>query len=207
MLGKNKPGSPKDGHRLWLCHCQLCGTIRYVPSNKLLEGKSQNCGCIREAVFEEHRMQQTQDSKQEREVPADLLNKKIGLLTIVGPTGRDSSNHKTILCRCDCGNKKYIRETKLRTKSVNSCGCRKGRHSNDNMIGQKFGFLEVVGEAPKAPDGHRMWFCKCRCGKEGFAVRGDHLRKGATKSCGCRPRGYSEDENIENLPGEGEGEG
>ena len=41
----------------------------------------------------------------------------------------------------------------------------------------------------KAPSNHRVqWVCRCACGNI-CVVRGDHLKSGAIKSCGCIPRG------------------
>lgn len=52
------------------------------------------------------------------------------------------------------------------------------------MNGLKFHRLLVLGEAGKASNGKSMWRCQCECGKE-VIVRGDHLRGGRIKSCGC----------------------
>lgn len=51
-----------------------------------------------------------------------------------------------------------------------------------SILGQVFGRLTVVAEAPK--DG-RMWCsCRCACGKE-TSVSANQLRTGKTRSCGC----------------------
>lgn len=52
-----------------------------------------------------------------------------------------------------------------------------------NMLGQKFGRLTVIGEAPSTPK-HANWECLCDCGKR-VVVRGSHLRFGDTQSCTC----------------------
>lgn len=53
-----------------------------------------------------------------------------------------------------------------------------------NLIGKKFGKLEVVGLSDKAGNGKTYWDCLCECG--GFkAVRSDSLQDGSIKSCGC----------------------
>lgn len=53
-----------------------------------------------------------------------------------------------------------------------------------DVLGQRFGRLEVVGRAENV--GERvMWACRCECGAE-TVVRGDHL--GTTVSCGCQGR-------------------
>ena len=44
----------------------------------------------------------------------------------------------------------------------------------------RFGKLCVIGRVA----GRSMWLCRCDCGKE-KAIRSDHLKSGATTSCGC----------------------
>jgi hypothetical protein len=52
-----------------------------------------------------------------------------------------------------------------------------------DIIGQKFGRLEVKSRA-KNVDRHTLWDCECACGSI-IKVRGDSLKSGHTKSCGC----------------------
>lgn len=52
-----------------------------------------------------------------------------------------------------------------------------------NLTGQRFGSLLVVGRAD-SKRGATYWHCKCDCGDE-TDVRGNHLRSGKIKSCGC----------------------
>lgn len=52
-----------------------------------------------------------------------------------------------------------------------------------DITNKRFGRLVVIArldDRNKKP----VWLCKCDCGNE-IVVRGDHLREGATKSCGC----------------------
>ena len=57
-----------------------------------------------------------------------------------------------------------------------------------NPIGEKYGKLTVISEAPKRiqPSGQkpRRFICKCDCGKE-TDVLGLHLVRGRIESCGC----------------------
>ena len=53
-----------------------------------------------------------------------------------------------------------------------------------DLIGQKFGRLEVVARAHNDALGHVRWLCKCSCGKES-TVMSFSLKNGRTKSCGC----------------------
>ena len=54
-----------------------------------------------------------------------------------------------------------------------------------SLIGQKFGMLTVIGQAPSTEKGHRRWICKCDCGTE-KVVLGSNLKRGTTVSCGCK---------------------
>lgn len=58
------------------------------------------------------------------------------------------------------------------------------------MVGKKFGRLTVTayaGEANCTGERHR-WTCACDCGTAEFVARGNSLRSGKTKSCGCLQR-------------------
>ena len=52
-----------------------------------------------------------------------------------------------------------------------------------DLTGVRFGRLEVVSEVESVGK-HKRWKCRCDCGNE-VVVMGDHLKSGATKSCGC----------------------
>lgn len=53
-----------------------------------------------------------------------------------------------------------------------------------NIIGQKFSRLTVVNECNERRNKKIFWQCKCDCGKY-VDVVSQHLRTGATRSCGC----------------------
>jgi len=53
-----------------------------------------------------------------------------------------------------------------------------------NEIGKRYGRLTVLHEDGRGENGKIMWLCQCDCGGTTTA-RGDALRNGATKSCGC----------------------
>lgn len=58
----------------------------------------------------------------------------------------------------------------------------------DNLIGQKFGRLEVLSrddDSISASGRHRVrWLCQCDCGNT-VSVLSDNLKRGKTTSCGC----------------------
>ena len=53
-----------------------------------------------------------------------------------------------------------------------------------DLIGQRFGRLEVLFRVENDKDGRTRWLCKCDCGNE-REVLGKCLRNGHTQSCGC----------------------
>jgi len=55
-----------------------------------------------------------------------------------------------------------------------------------DLTGQRFGRLTVLCKDDSDQQG-RMWLCQCDCGNK-KSVRVDHLKNGATTSCGCYSR-------------------
>lgn len=68
-----------------------------------------------------------------------------------------------------------------------------------DLTGRRFGRLVVKHRINKENSGHVRWYCECDCGgsKE---VRGQSLRQGRCKSCGCL---FNESSRPNTLP-EGE---
>lgn len=50
--------------------------------------------------------------------------------------------------------------------------------------GKRYGRLTVLRKYPVPDNPQAHWLCRCDCGQE-FVTRGDNLRSGRTKSCGC----------------------
>lgn len=53
-----------------------------------------------------------------------------------------------------------------------------------DLTGQQYGNLTVIKRAENGANRKAQWVCRCVCGKV-VTVRGEHLRSGATSSCGC----------------------
>lgn len=53
-----------------------------------------------------------------------------------------------------------------------------------DLEGQKFGRLTVLGLADKIKQGNSVWHCKCECGNQ-RVVLSNNLKRGHTMSCGC----------------------
>lgn len=56
-----------------------------------------------------------------------------------------------------------------------------------DLTGQRFGRLTVVERVENDRSNQAHWMCRCDCGNV-VVIRGDHLRNGRTKSCGCLNR-------------------
>lgn len=91
------------------------------------------------------------------------------------------------LCRCDCGNEKWIRKDSVKSGKQKSCGCFREKKDITN---QRFGRL-VVEEATAAREkgGAIVWKCKCDCGNITYVGTGDLIKK-AVRSCGCLAKEY-----------------
>lgn len=53
-----------------------------------------------------------------------------------------------------------------------------------NLLGQKFGRLEVIMLLPGTLNGSTPWMCRCDCGSFHYTTTGS-LRSGNANSCGC----------------------
>lgn len=111
------------------------------------------------------------------------IGERVGQLTLLE---RKRENNRTyFLCKCDCGNTKWIRVDSL--KSIKSCGCLTKFKPKD-LRGKKFGRLTAIAPTNKRDiTGSVIWNCKCSCGncKE---VSSKHLLMGKVLSCGCLGR-------------------
>lgn len=56
-----------------------------------------------------------------------------------------------------------------------------------DMTGQKCGRLIAIKRVENDKYGNAMWLCRCDCGND-VITKGQHLRSGKTKSCGCYHR-------------------
>lgn len=135
----------------------------------------------------------------------DLTGKKFGYLTVLELDKEKSTNIKYWKCQCECGTIKSIQGGHLKDGTTTSCGCHRADKINIynsnrliNLIGKKFGKLEVLSEdKSRTKQGKHYWFCKCECGNI-VSIKGDSLRDGRSKSCGCI-KSYGEEKIISIL--------
>ena len=123
----------------------------------------------------------------------DLTGQQFGKLTVIRYDGT-SNSRAYWLCRCGCGAETVVDSARLRSGNTKSCGCGKWSKSVENLkgakkktadlTGKRFGRLAVLERLPNEPRSPIKWLCLCDCGNK-VEVRGDCLRYGRTKSCGC----------------------
>lgn len=92
-------------------------------------------------------------------------------------------------CHCNCGNKLEVSYSYLNSGHTKSCGCLRKRGYFEDLVGKKFGRLEVLSFAGKK-NTQTLWNCLCDCGNETL-VRGKDLKYKSTMSCGCLKLEYS----------------
>lgn len=68
-----------------------------------------------------------------------------------------------------------------------------------DLTGKRFGRLEVINYHGRDKHGGSMWKCKCECGNV-IITKGNSLRMGVTKSCGCLQREIAS-ENCRKIGG------
>lgn len=130
-------------------------------------------------------------------VAKDVTGQRFGRLKVVSLTAERRNGRAISLCVCDCGKRKKVVTSELRRSGIKSCGCLRqdnGRCSGQkrfgkfkDITGQRFGRMSVLSLTTERVDGRSTWLCGCDCGKT-KNVRGDSLRSGQTKSCGCMKR-------------------
>lgn len=122
----------------------------------------------------------------------NLTGKHFNCWTVIRRGPNDASGSVFWYCKCDCGNpeERLVKGSNLRSGHSKSCGCLRkekarlqGKANTKNLVGQKFGKLTVISQAPSQEK--TMWNCICDCGNGPIQVSGTHLSSGHTKSCGC----------------------
>lgn len=86
-------------------------------------------------------------------------------------------------CSCVCGSTFLAPTNRLLSGALTSCGCA-GPDLHIDMVGRKFGRLEVVRDTKKRQGSHVVWECVCECGAITHATT-SALKSGHKNSCGC----------------------
>lgn len=69
-----------------------------------------------------------------------------------------------------------------------------------DLLGKTFGSWAVVGSGGRTSSGDAKWLCRCDCGVEREAT-GTQLRRGVSKSCGCRRSDHLPDPTTHGMAG------
>lgn len=156
----------QDGN---VCHCVCdCGNKIDYTVRELLNGRNKSCGCL-----------QHKDE--------DLTGQRFEKLVAI-EKGYDKNNDIGYLCKCDCGDEKFVLAYKLRNNIIKSCGCAKHDFSGEDLTGRQFGKWKVVSFSHKSTNDVYYWNCICECGTE-RKVSSKLLKRGLSKSCGCEKLG------------------
>ena len=94
----------------------------------------------------------------------------------------DDNCQRSRICKCFCGKEFSARVERLKTKSINNCGCLP-RNLKESLLSKGFDKLTVISYYG-FKHSRISWWCKCDCGNE-LAVSGKRLTNGITKNCGC----------------------
>jgi hypothetical protein len=127
------------------------------------------------------------------------IGNRYGKLVVVDKMPHQPNKPPYWRCKCDCGNETIVVGHSLRNGLTTSCGCYKrektSKIAKKDETGKRYGKLVVLDEMPVRLKNHVCWRCKCDCGNEKI-VRGDLLRQGVTKSCGCQGRYNNAEKKI-----------
>lgn len=120
---------------------------------------------------------------------SDLIGKKFCRLTVIDT---DKSKKRYLICKCDCGNVISTFSGNITRGLTKSCGCLNREMASarklEDLSGKQFGRLLVVERSTENTNtGQPVWICNCSCGNT-VAVKGEYLRNGTTRSCGCLAR-------------------
>ena len=113
----------------------------------------------------------------------NLIGQKFGHLTVIKLDEEKTKASKRThwICECDCEDHTQLSVLASNLKKGNTTKCKYCKA--ENLIGQTFNYLTVIKRVIDEQD-RVKWLCRCICGNE-IIVRGDSLRSGHTKSCGC----------------------
>lgn len=168
-------------YEVWECLCE-CGNIINVRAQNLRNNSKTDCGCVR---------REKRKSTPNKRYPVVKVGMQYGDWTVLRE-GKTSTRmtERTWICQCKCGTVKELREAAFKYGLTSDCGCTRGGRGGKpiEMVGKKFGRLTVIERAEDKVYRNNIrevrYLCQCDCGNY-KVVRGDRLRLGYIRSCGC----------------------
>lgn len=138
-------------------------------------------------------------------VNLEMVGKTFGRWTVLQRGPMRMRSEMAMLCRCECGEERWVRPTALKLGESKSCGClRASLVDGSRFVGNRYGLLTVLEKLPERDYGGAwLYRCKCDCGTERVypSKRFAAARRGAFQSCGCKrgvrlPKGESGLNNL-----------
>jgi len=167
VLGYRPEGNTQQQRLFVEVGCE-CGNILEKPFYVIERGAIKRCGrdCFLNANVQ--------------------LGDRFGFLTVIGEgeirkIGTKGKTQRFLEVKCDCGNEKPIRMSKIKKGEQTSCG-KKCKLWLKDITGQKFNYLTVLRE-DKSAKKRRHFICKCDCGNEATKEM-SKITSGHTKFCG-----------------------
>lgn len=120
----------------------------------------------------------------------DLTEQQFGFLLVKSldkiKTAEKGSVHWNCLCT-RCGKEVSVAARNLKTGNSQSCGCNRAAWSRDNLVGKRYGFLDVLFYDDETSLKKKATYFICKCSKCGSikSIRASDLKSGHTLSCGC----------------------
>jgi hypothetical protein len=111
--------------------------------------------------------------------PKNYIDKKYGILTVIGIIKYKKDKTYRLICQCNCGNKCELFINTL-LAGQKSCGCLKKQPDID-LTGKTIDKLLI-----KKYLGTGQWECEClNCGNKNYIAKTGDLNRGKIHGCGC----------------------
>ena len=130
----------------------------------------------------------------------DVVGEVYNRFTILEMISNKVYGNRYVKAECSCGIIKEVIYTDLVRGRVKSCGCLNGKDKINIESFEIFNYWTVVKEVEKV-NNKTSFLCKCVCGKEAI-ISSNALRKGKSKSCGCKNSSRRGTTYSSNLNGE-----
>lgn len=125
-----------------------------------------------------------------------MVGKIFGRLTVI-KYSHSGKGGRYWECLCSCGNTIYVTTKKLNSKNTRSCGCLhseiirmnnvklKSKINQEEIIGKKFDFLEVIERIDVFKKGPTKYRCYCHNCKNYKVIKYSDLVGDRVHACGC----------------------
>jgi len=190
LIKTTKSTKTKNGRTYWICECDCNGekSTKSVRSDMLISGTSKSCGCLQKELASKKYL-------------LDLTGKRFNRWLVVGRGANTKFGEPRWKCICNCRNKREVLGSSLRNGVSQSCGCLNkeinSAKSLIDMVGLQFNRWTVIKQQGRDTEGGVKWLCRCSCDLHTErVVKGNGLRSGNSKSCGCLHREIVSEVNL-----------